>query len=218
MGPIEFGERGCLFIGGTSSSVCLSCQAIRRLLRQHCGVLSVRLVGGWDDNPRQYASSTVVVHTHRAGRHEDPVDGGCLHTGPGRYGTCSAETIAGAGGLNQEHGRWHWQWGTGLWFIGGIERLEHACWCAEVLQAAVLLHAFHLLNGRPYSFGIKRPSDHVSSGGGIFALVDDIVLYRRETASDEVVRLRRALDNARCCHHRVFGQSPTQVLANRRKP
>ena len=30
----------------TSSSVCLSCQAIRRLLRQHCGVLSVRLVVG----------------------------------------------------------------------------------------------------------------------------------------------------------------------------
>ena len=28
----------------TSSSVCLSCQAMRRLLRQHCGVLSVRLV------------------------------------------------------------------------------------------------------------------------------------------------------------------------------
>ena len=59
-----------------SSSVCLSCQAIRRLLRQHSGVLSVLLVVGWDDNPRQYASSTVVVRTHRAGRHEEPIDGG----------------------------------------------------------------------------------------------------------------------------------------------
>ena len=99
----------------SSSSVCLSCQAIRWLLRQHCGVLSVRLVVGWGDNLRQYASSTVVVRTHRAGRHEDPIHEGWLHTGPGRYRTCLAETIAGMGGLNQEYGRWHWQWGTGFW-------------------------------------------------------------------------------------------------------
>ena len=43
----------------SSSSVCLSCQAIRRLLRQHCEVLSVRLVVGWGDNP----------HTDAAGGH-----------------------------------------------------------------------------------------------------------------------------------------------------
>ena len=53
------------FPSPSSSSVCLSCQAIRRLLRPHRGVLSVRLVVGWGDNPRQYASSTVVVRTHR---------------------------------------------------------------------------------------------------------------------------------------------------------